>query len=1448
MGLEDPQKMLKEHKIPSLDVDWLVGARNLDTSSSAAVAATAQLSPSSSHMRSRSVSVDSEDPISEVPSSHGSGNVSRLSRRNSVAASVLSDREFQGFRKDAPDTNEHVDLRRTKSLSAAPADAEQYGNRNRHRGASVSAGSAEAEQFGNRNRRRGASISASSLSSPRNKEKKMGFFKSLFGGKKKEKNEQPPPPPSPPPPPMVVERRNSLGTAPEQRVSQSGSKPPGSRRSSTVLPLQLDGEGGVPLTRSRTESVVHDHERDNSHRHDLADSSHGYKDDMDTGRSSNKNKEGDEDDRDPRLMEFLRYYKAHGYSVSAFNEKHDDYTADKTNGASIRRPKPTNFSIDDSLNGTKDPNKNPVKKKYDARGRPLPAHPNKAPLLPALKSAREALKSKDVASDMDYGSDSDSESSHPSQTTPSSSHKFGAFLRKVTSYGASNSNNATKEEISSNTEGSQDENSKYFDPANATVVPGLEGIKPLKHVSFSTNTYFNDPPQQICSKHPRQGEVEVKPNGSVVIHRLTPEERKKIMESTSAGIVVGGSGQLKLLSQSGDAEGGDARKQEEMAPRPVSPSSVEGSNDDDDDDNKNSQRRNIELAAAEAAAGARAKEAPNELRRIATNNEEDVKVSNIATRVKIDKPMVSRRSGTSQTSLVSMMSQDSASDDETFPPQNIKIPHDVVYTRCCHLREILPIPATLKQLKKGSTDPIPLLQLRNPRPSLVEIWSFSDFLSIAPVLCLSLDGVSLSVEMFRIILSSLMTKRNFEKLSLRNTLLDHEGWKVLCYFVSKSKSLAALDLTMVPIIKTNVQKPSKSSMKNHIARMTCDNQCRKEMNWNLMAASVATKGGLEEVIISGAQMPPDQFENFIEVACIATQRLGLAYNKLTKGQCDALAKWIVQSKVTGLDIGFNDLNGKLSVLNDAILGKIHNKGQSNIFQYISLNCTGLEVGPNDRSENNEALRLISVLCYSENLKFLDISNNPKMFPHCMRTLIDCLPVFVKLVRLNLDYENLSSTVVVMLAEALPLCSKLNYLSMLGTKFDLASCKALAEAVRKSKSLITLDIDYTYMPENIKEKLSLYTMRNVESELDKVKENSSKTAGGKGAADKEQLTNLQQELSILLTDNFKDRKVYDELVERYIERVTTARSKIKKVVKDLFDTRVQGQLSTEGKETLIRLCFIDASFEKGIRLLKQRHQPNTDKLDQGNSEHFIPTSFDTGLSETEPYTKVHGCLVPTSTALSSSTFEQSGHSALLPFGRAEVEEFNPRADDTIELRDKDEDSSKKISSQIREEGNIFKKSDTFLKSIENSTENGASPVDKALIGRAAESLDSDQIKDFLLKTDLSAVVNVIDELHNQGYHLHDIFKKHGETNAKLAALSPQPSPTDEADKKSGTIPSSNAGSSKAAVNNKSSDGTEIVKDEEKAIDAAYDQVLDNIQRDNIQREKGSSDKGHAKSNN
>ena len=43
-----------------------------------------------------------------------------------------------------------------------------------------------------------------------------------------------------------------------------------------------------------------------------------------------------------------------------------------------------------------------------------------------------------------------------------------------------------------------------------------------------------------------------------------------------------------------------------------------------------------------------------------------------------------------------------------------------LYTRCCHLREIMPIKATLSQLE-GQTGTLPYLRFMNPRPTMIEV-------------------------------------------------------------------------------------------------------------------------------------------------------------------------------------------------------------------------------------------------------------------------------------------------------------------------------------------------------------------------------------------------------------------------------------------------------------------------------------------------------------------------------------------------------------------------------------------------------------------------------------------------------------------------------------------------------------------------------------------------------
>ncbi|KAJ1056370.1 hypothetical protein FZC28_6482g351 [Saccharomyces cerevisiae] len=1389
MDSKDTQKLLKEHRIPCIDVGWLVRPSASTTKSSR---------PGKSESKANSVAPDiqmdtarppvfetSVDSSSSILSSNDKG------RRHSVAASLLMDNQRANVGSTSVPTNIPPPRGRSKSvvetnLSNVEADSGHHHHHHHHHTEDAPA------------------------------PKKVGFFKSLFGHRKKdqEQQEKERERKERSPSPTHVDRGAAIRR--ERTATISAESPP---------PLQYNAPPSyndtvVPLTRSKTESEVYYENHPQSYYHGRTRTYHSPEEGKVDGTSPADDHNYGGSRPDPRLMDFLRYYKSKDYKLAAFKEGN---FIKSSASPTIKKNRRASFSLH---NDKPQPAKSLAHQKFDAKGRPIPPHPD-APKLPSAFRKKHPSNAS-IVDTVDSNSDVSSSAQNNNQTP--SSHKFGAFLRKVTSYGNNNNNSTNASSLSANVNNPDtsstslwSSSSMEFDPSKITTVPGLENIRPLKHVSFATNTYFNDPPQQICSKNPRKGEVEVKPNGSVVIHRLTPQERKKIMESTSLGVVVGGTGQLKLLNP--EEDDANAKSKEEMAPQKQN--EVEAHDEEDN----NSQRRNIVMAAAEAAAEARAKEAPNELKRIVTNNEEEVTVSKTASHLTIDKPMISRR-GASTSSLASMVSSDTngtnADDEgEILPPPSLKIPHDIVYTRCCHLREILPIPATLKQLKKGSTDPIPILQLRNPRPSMVEIWSFSDFLSIAPVLCLSLDGVQLTVQMLRIILSSLVYKQHFQKLSLRNTPLDEEGWKVLCYFVSKAKSLHSIDLTMVPSIKTNVQKPSKSSLKSKILRMQCNLENRSDMNWDLLTASIALMGGLEEIVISGAKMNSAQFKNFILVACIATERLGLACNGLSKSQCDDLAKWMVQSKVTGLDVGFNDLNGKLSSFTDAVLGKIQKANEKNVFKFLSLNGTNLRVNEHDTFENNEVLKLISVLCYSENLKFLDISNNPAIFPHCVPTLIDFLPVFVNLVRLHIDYNNLSSTSVVMLAEVLPMCSRLNYFSMLGTELDLASSKALAEAVRKSSSLMTLDVDYVYMPENIKEKISLYALRNIQGELKRVNNDD------KDIKDS-QFSSLQDQLSLLLTEKADNSEHYNKMVENFMAKIALARIKISKVVHDLFDLKLNGQLNLEGKEALIRLCFIEASLERGCDLLKQRHN-NTLKSPEAVSK------SQKGGNQAQPNSESCQRML-----LSSSILQNSDHIALMPFGSAIVEKSSPDAEDAVEFREGDDSNVNHEDvpandQQFRDEVDIKNKYSIIKRELEHEklVGGGDLPVDKEILNRAAQSLDSDQIKEFLLKNDVSTILGVIDELHSQGYHLHHIFKKQGnqeetafrtkdeqqssQSNDSSANVSPTTDPISTGSNTSRTndnahIPPTDAPGFDKFMNNA----------EENAIDAAYDDVLDKIQ--------------------
>ncbi|CCH45257.1 MAP-ous protein 1 [Wickerhamomyces ciferrii] len=1058
---------------------------------------------------------------------------------------------------------------------------------------------------------------------------------------------------------------------------------------------------------------------------------------------------------DPKLEEFLKYYKSKG-----IDKLHQDLER------SSRRPSTSSISSPPS---TTHQNK---RRSVDCLGRPIPAHPDISSLPPAIIY------------------DSKFETSLPQSSTTnigqsSTSSKIGGFLRRHHQSNSEQSISRTNSISSSNDNNNKLSKSKQcksqLSEQTPITIPGLENLPNLKRVAFDVPVFMNDPPQQIPSRSPRKGEVEILKDGSIVIHKLTAAERKQLLNNPGGGIVVGGSGHLKIISPT------ERKEESEKARKNIEPviKEEDHENEEEEDNEKAAQKHSISVNASAAAAEARAKAAPNELKRIITNNEDEVQVSTDASKINIDKPMI--RKNKSSASLLSTdknseQIEDDINEDEDEnsinSKESSKVPLDVLYTRCCHLREILPIPATLKQITPGSTDPISLLQLRNPKPSLVEVLTFSDFVSVAPILCISLDGVALSSEMFRIILSSLLHKKELEKLTLRNTPIDEMGWKLLCWFLSKNHTLSRLDLTQCPNISTNVQKPSKAQ--SNIIRMECSMNDRSDMNWNLLNAALMSRKGIEELVISGAKMSNEECKNLFEMGIsIKTSRIGLAFNDLTKEQCDIIAENVNLQNVIGIDLAFNDLNGKLGGFNKRV--STDDVSDSNL-KFLSLNSTNLQ------NDNGELDELISTFAKFKDLRYIDLSNNEKIFPDLLTSLTENLPLYPKLARLHLDNNKLKPENIVALAELIPFCKSLTYFSLIGNHLDSVAASALTNALKISKSLITLDLNYDEIAPKFKETIGLYTVRNMQHQI-----------YGK-QSDPKELQGLQEELShLLLSDGGNPDP---KLIESFFTKAVKFRDRIHETIDELFKLRISGKLSTDGKETLIRFCFIDASIEKGLSLLGKKSA----KYGVDTTKYLVP-----------PMMKRTGSAVINE----SPYLSEHNHNELLPFGVTNTGQAGEIHVDAEEIKD-EQRARAKDSNKLKEEASFLKLNHYIKNKME---ENNVKPnIDDI------QDISGEKFREILLQTnDLNNVVEVLDSIKKEGIPLEKIYERKDNNSSSADNHSPplfmetlRNTKSNLSDRK--TIVSDDEADS-------GSDADSFVSDDEKDgdINQAYDKILDHLER-------------------
>lgn len=814
----------------------------------------------------------------------------------------------------------------------------------------------------------------------------------------------------------------------------------------------------------------------------------------------------------------------------------------------------------------------------------------------------------------------------------------------------------------------------------------LREIKPMKKVAFATTVFVNDPPQQIPSRHPRKGNVEIRDNGELVIHKLTREEREK----ATSGLVVGGSGHLKLMNEVTTDE---AKKQ----------SKTIGQADKD-------------LAAKKAVESAGTEK---------NDKEQDAAAVKSGKQIKIDTPMVRRRRQMEK------------------PVVTLKI--DELYTRCCHLREILPIPGTLKQIPEGSTDPIPVLTLRNPRPSMIEILAFTDFIRIAPIICLSLNGVELSHEMLRLILSALLYKRYLEKLSLRNTPIDAEGWRMLCYFLSMNKALKRLDVTQCPALVVNTQKPHRKKANAPVVeRMKCNMLDRSDMDWQLMTASLIYRGGITEMILSGCKVPDNVFKNLLNLGLTHTEKLGLAYNEITNSQSKVVAEWMASNQdCLGIDLGYNDMSNNLK----PFIKYAESANWNYNLSLISLNASNLLDTPDTE-------RLFNSLSKLQHLKYLDISDNKKLFPDFTTKLCTYLPLFGELVRLNIDDNALETMSIVQLCTALPLMKKLTVISMKGIKMDETACGAMCKALQDSPTLYTFEFDKEDVPESYQRRFGLLTMQNMERSLYEEHMEKKFTDASLRSAEDEK---IRKELDMPEGMSFSDLmrimlknpdSVPPDQLAKFMDIAQHVRTMLQSAISDLMKLQLQGELSFEGKGFLVRLVNVDATFTKCLELITDDETVNQ----VGN--------FQSSMGAREYFSK---------------TFESDRQKSVSGPSSGNGVDTVPFENDTTLLQEESRANSQASSAEPPSSAEMIRKASSSMVAEEGETLKKCSGENQ--YGEADFKKLMPGLRDPL---ELMSVMNMI---HTQGLKLSDLFKQRDITeentsnNAKVSISTELSEPND-----------------------------------------------------------------------
>lgn len=568
---------------------------------------------------------------------------------------------------------------------------------------------------------------------------------------------------------------------------------------------------------------------------------------------------------------------------------------------------------------------------------------------------------------------------------------------------------------------------------------------------------------------------------------------------------------------------------------------------------------------------------------------------------------------------------------------------DVIYTRCCHLREILPIPSTLRQVK-GKTAPLQVLKFLNPKPTLIDILSFCDFISIVPINTIVFDNVNLSNEMFQILIKSLVNSKVLEKLSLKNVLITKENWALFCKFLLTNESLIKLDLSQTHLkfkqsdYTTNIINPSSSNDLNCL---------RQNLDWDLFAKVISIRQGkpIEELLLNGIKfnsLPLEKFQNILN--SLTTQsslqihkllnplkcRIGLANSELSLDCLKLVLNWLSSRNqvshpnviIQGVDLAFNDLSTYVK----SLVSRLSSLPFDNL-EFFTLNNTNI-------SGSYDMALLLKYLSKLPNLKFLDLSNLPHLFPDVLPYIYKYLPRFTNLRRLHIDNNNLTYKQMGVICNILVKCKSLTHVSMMQPTIidpstDASNESAIEEdetsnttttqpvqfamnglwaglyrLVRDSPNLINLDVNYEAAPEEIQSRIALCLMRNMNKNMDTDFQLDELTVQDDLLFDGELITGgaeaIFEKLNKLISERQGESSPVDKtstagdnakkyLLKKYFENLHNVHENVIEKIDCLFEKRNSGELTLIEKENLLRFVMLEKNLAHIFKIFN--HSPH-----------------------------------------------------------------------------------------------------------------------------------------------------------------------------------------------------------------------------------------------------------------